>query len=91
MCDSKCHPEGAADPKEEMSIDYVLHWTKVVTYIYKQIRTSVLFLFIHDFTVIYTLISTVYIMTLNPIQYGLFLKHYSMGGPLWPPCNFGVS
>ena len=22
---------------------------------------------------------------LNPIQYGLFLKHYSMGGPLWPP------
>ena len=21
----------------------------------------------------------------NPIQYGLFLKHYGMGGPLWPP------
>ena len=22
---------------------------------------------------------------LNPIQYGLFSKHYGMGGPLWPP------
>ena len=29
---------------------------------------------------------------INPIQYGLFLKHYGMGGgALWPPCNFAVS
>ena len=28
----------------------------------------------------------------NPIQYGLFLKHYGMGGIMAsPPCNFGVS
>ena len=28
----------------------------------------------------------------NPIQYGLFLKHYSMGGGIMaPPCNFAVS
>ena len=28
----------------------------------------------------------------NPIQYGLFLKHYGMGGGHYgPPCNFGVS
>ena len=25
------------------------------------------------------------IVLLNPIQYGLFLKHYGMGGALWPP------
>ena len=31
------------------------------------------------------------VININPIQYGLFLKHYSMGGPLWPPpCNFEV-
>ena len=31
--------------------------------------------------------------TFNPIQYGLFLKHYSMGGGgiMAPPCNFAVS
>ena len=23
--------------------------------------------------------------TFNPIQYGLFLKHYSLRGALWPP------
>ena len=29
---------------------------------------------------------------LNPIQYGLFLKHYGMGGGHYgPPCNFAVS
>ena len=29
---------------------------------------------------------------INPIQYGLFLKHYGGGGGLYgPPCNFAVS
>ena len=30
---------------------------------------------------------------LNPIQYGLFLKHYGMegGGIMASPCNFAVS
>ena len=33
------------------------------------------------------------ISVINPIQYGLFLKHYGMGGTIMPPppCNFAGS
>ena len=30
-------------------------------------------------------------ISFNPIQYGVFLKHYGMGGHYGPPCNFAVS
>ena len=36
-----------------------------------------------SFKIFYLVLDNKY---LNPIQYGLFLKHYGMGGgPLWPP------
>ena len=31
------------------------------------------------------------IISVSPIQYGLFLKHYGMGGHYGPLCNFAVS
>ena len=31
------------------------------------------------------MLSITFVCFFNPIQYGLFLKHYGMEGPLWPP------
>ena len=34
---------------------------------------------------VFRMLSNVQVPTINPIQYGLFLKHYRKWGALWPP------
>ena len=45
----------------------------------------------HKSTVDYIILPKSFSHLINLIQYGLFLKHYGMGGIMPPPCNFGVS